>query len=251
MYKGEKENRLGQTFGTTEGYIAEIIEYNGYGDCTIQLNDGTIIHKVAVNNLLKGTIKNPNHKTIHGVGYYGVGKYKSVGKDLKAYLVWRSMMQRCYDIKYHKIQPTYIECRVSEEWHNYQNFAAWFEDNYNPEYMGGWQLDKDFIIKNNKLYSPDTCYFIPQEINKLIIRGKALRGEYPLGVSKKKYSYQANCSINGKSRTIGRFKTPEEAFYAYKEVKENQISLIAEKYKDKLNNIVYEAIKNYRIEITD
>lgn len=250
--KGRKsKNMVGKTYKTTEGYTAEIIEYNGWYDSTIKFNDNTILKGIIMSSLNKGNIKNPNHKTIHGVGYFGVGKYKTVNEDLKCYLVWRSMMQRCYDTNYQKRQPTYIDCSVTDEWHNFQTFAKWFYQNYNPEIMEDWQLDKDFIIKYNRVYSPEACVFIPREINNLIASNKTTRGEYPVGVSKRECSFQARLSKNGIRISIGRFKTEEEAFQAYKKAKESYIKEVAEKWKDKIDIRVYEILIKHKVEITN
>ena len=105
---------------------------------------------------------------IYGIGFIGVGNYKSRNKTghTKAYNAWAAMLQRCYDSKLHLRNPTYKECSVIEEWYNFQNFAGWFEKNY----IDGYQLDKDLLIKGNKIYSPETCCFVPKEIN--LILGK-------------------------------------------------------------------------------
>lgn len=74
------------------------------------------------------------------------------------------MMNRCYGDKHKYSQYSYKGCTVCEEWHNYQNFAKWYEDNYyNCEEE--LELDKDIIIYGNKLYSPETCLFVPKLVN--------------------------------------------------------------------------------------
>ena len=47
------------------------------------------------------------------------------------------------------------------------------------------------------------------------------------------------------------FPTEEEAFLAYKREKESFIKEVANKYKDKLSDIAYNALMNYEVEITD
>ena len=51
--------------------------------------------------------------------------------------------------------------------------------------------------------------------------------------------------------TIGTFNTPEEAFYAYKQFKENYIKEVADEYKDRIPQMLYEAMYRYEVEITD
>ena len=137
-------------------------------------------HKVDIKFLLTGysptvswvqvsrkSVGDPYYPSVYGVGFLGVGKYKcklpTSRKKTASYIKWHSMMQRCYDSKLHKYRPTYKDCTVCEEWHNYQNFAKWFEINH----IDGYVLDKDKLQPNVlcKIYSPTTCVFITEEEN--------------------------------------------------------------------------------------
>ena len=120
-------------------------------------------------------------------------------------------------------------------------------------------LDKDILIKNNKIYSPDTCIFVPQRINELFIKTNKLRGNLPIGVSylKNINKFQANCKTFTKrgsasySNYLGCFKTPLEAFNVYKQFKEKYIKQVADEYKNKIPQKLYEAMYRYEVEITD
>ena len=108
------------------------------------------------------------------------------------------------------------------EWlHSQENFQKWLNGKR-------WALDKDILIKRNKIYSPDTCCLVPQEVNAIFIKGKRKNdNDLPIGVSYNRYksSYVAGCNIghSGRHKTIGYYNTPEEAFYAYKIYKEEYI----------------------------
>ena len=117
----------------------------------------------------------------------------------------------------------------------------------------GFQLDKDILVKGNKLYSPDTCLFVPKEINTLLTHRRKDKGLYPVGVSYKPRinRYRAQISKFKKVIHLGCFITPEEAFQAYKTAKEAYIKEVAEIYKDQIDPRVYEALMNYQVEITD
>lgn len=120
-------------------------------------------------NIKNGQIKYPYHKSVYGVGYYGHGKYsaRTNSEKTEEYIKWFSMFVRCYDEKYQEKQPTYIGCSVSEDFHNFQNFAEWYNRNkYECNYP--LELDKDFLYEGNKVYSPSTCCLIPKEINNQI-----------------------------------------------------------------------------------
>ena len=129
-----------------------------------------------------GNIKCPYEPRLFNTGYIGEGVYSTLNSK-KAYNKWSNMLRRCYDKKFQQKEPSYIGCTVCNEWHNFQTFTMWFEKNYyeidNAKNMA---LDKDILVKNNKIYSPDTCVFVPQNINSLFTNGKRNRGELPLGV---------------------------------------------------------------------
>ena len=159
------------------------------------------------------------------------------------------MLQRCYDKNFQIKASTYIGCSVDPIWHNFQNFAEWCKINYKSNY----ELDKDLLNKRNKIYSPETCCFIPEQINLLISKSNSRRGEYPIGVSYFKASnkFQSGYSENGKRISLGLFNTPEEAFEKYKIAKEQYIKNIANRYKEIINDNVYLSLMNYQVEITD
>ena len=171
----------------------------------------------------------------------------------KAYSTWHSMLQRCYNDKFHKKYTTYIDCEVCPEWHNYQNFANWFEQNYYEIEGQRTDLDKDILIKGNKVYSSDTCIFVPKSINTLFVKRDNNRGDLPVGVcyNKRDKKYVAQCRVYGKQRYIGYYNTSEEAFQAYKNFKENLIQSTADEYQYQIPEVLYDAMYNYRVEKDD
>lgn len=237
------KNREGEKFITNEGYIIEVIEYFKYENCTIQFEDGTVVKNKRYDHLLDKRIKNPHHKSIFRVGYYGVGKY-SQKIHPKIYRTWYCMFQRCYDKNYQEKQPTYAGCSVAEQWHNFQVFAEWYEESWKPWMDKTWQLDKDILIKGNKVYSPETCAFVPQEINKLFKMSQKRIVVYPTGIDKHSKKFRVRL---GKNKYYGVFDTIEEAFEVYKKLKENRIKEITEKYKDKITEQIYQVLINYKI----
>lgn len=200
-----------------------------------------------------GDISCPYEKTILNVGYLGEGKYKVTinGKTTKHYNLWRTMLKRCYDPKYTQQHPTYIGCEVYSSWHNFQVFGEWIDKNYYE--IEGEQvcLDKDILCKGNKIYSPNTCVFVPQRINNLFTKCDKCRGDLPIGVSERKHRYEVHVSCNDKSFQLGTFNTPHEAFLMYKLNKELVIQGIANEYKYKIPTKLYEALMNYEVEEGD
>jgi len=124
------------------------------------LNTGTVTNTTSA-RLYDGCIKDRSSISVSGVGYIGFGKYISTHIS---YEKWSAMLNRCYGKLYQKEKPTYRGCTVCEEWHNFQNFALWYEENY-PNDGIEYQLDKDIKIKGNKVYSPDSCAFVTRKDN--------------------------------------------------------------------------------------
>lgn len=167
------------------------------------------------------------------------------------YMAWRSMLERALSDKYKKKYPTYKDCSVCEEWLTLSNFKKWFEDPENG-YQEGYHLDKDILIKGNKVYSPQTCCFVPPIIN-LIFARKVKNSNLPIGVTKKDRGYTTALTAYAERVYLGYHSTPEEAFNAYKDAKERYIKSVAEKYfqEGKITKKVYDALMKYEVEITD
>ena len=228
----------------------KIINYKNYSDIDIQFLDehGYISRNCTYGNFIRGNITNPYDRTVCGVGYFGEGKYKSsyskkvISKD---YVSWNAMLTRCYvEIYRNKYNSYYGLATVCEEWHNFQNFAEWYNNN-KYEVDGRLHLDKDILFPGNKIYSPDTCLLVPQRINMLFLNKPNKRG-LPNGISltkSKKYCAEYN------DKRLGTYKTLEGAYLAYSQEKEETIKVIADEYKDTLPKNVYEALLNYKSEI--
>ena len=118
-------------------------------------------------------------------------------------------------------------------------------------------LDKDILCKDNKVYSLENCVLVPDWVNSLFVKRDAKRGDCPIGVSYNKQAkkYQAYCHIDGKNTRIGYYSTVEEAFYAYKQAKEQEIKRIANNCVSKgyitKDSRLYNAMINYQVEIAD
>jgi len=252
---GLKKDRTGEKFVTNEGYNITIVEYFGSYNSTVQFEDGTLVEGKEYADIQKGTVKNPNHRSVHGVGYFGQGKYKSKNKQGKRFLyyqTWMGMIERCYCPKTQEKHSSYKGCSVDERWHNFQVFAEWFQENYNTETMQGWQLDKDLVLKGNKTYSPENCCFVPSQVNSILLKTNSKRGKYPIGVSKLGNKYKATIRKNSRLSThLGSFDTIEEAFQAYKTAKEEYIKEIANKWRGLIDERVYWTLMNHQVQITD
>lgn len=182
---------------------------------------------------------------------YGVAINDAPNCDPKCKEVWMGMLHRCYyEIELER-HPTYRGCSVCDEWLRLSGFVPFWEENYRPKY----ELEKDILVKGNKVYGPETACFVPRRINILLTNRKRFRGDLPVGVSLSESGvrYKACYDRDGKSKLIGYYNTPEEAFYAYKNAKESYIKEVAQDYFD--NGLITERVKDalfrYEVEITD
>ena len=253
-----KETRLGEARMMNCGEVAIIVEYTRYNDITVQFKSTGELVKSTYQCFKNGNVRSRFTHSVYGVGI--IGNEKTIdenGKTIKSYSVWNSMLRRCCSGEFKKKYPTYKDVNCCEEWLYYSKFKEWFNDNYYEINGKRMDLDKDILYKGNKIYSPDTCVFVPQNINKLFTKSNKARGKLPVGVSfcKKLNKFQAHCRIfyNGKSekKLLGYYNTIEEAFNAYKQFKEEYIKQVADYYKDNIPNKLYEAMYNYKVEITD
>ncbi len=157
------------------------------------------------------------------------------------FVVWYGMIKRCYSESFQEASNTYKGCTVAADWLLFSNFKLWMEKQ-------DWQdkeLDKDILIQGNKIYSKDTCVFVCNAINNLFITRKACRGTTKLGVNIEKASgkFRAYCSDKGKTISLGRYTSEDEAHEAYKKYKYKLIKGLALKQKEPLRS----AMLNYVI----
>lgn len=167
------------------------------------------------------------------------------------YRQYNNMFNRCYNAHVQEIKPWYKDCTMCKEWLEDKNsFYEWVKDGqfYELEGEKTVELDHDIIHKGNKVYSPETCVFAPQRINSLFggSRGKK-ENNLPTGITLTK---------NGLYKmTFGKYTkiydTVEEAFEEYKRVKEAKIIMTALEYKGKIPTRLFEAMMNWKVEITD
>lgn len=172
----------------------------------------------------------------------------------QVFCVWRRVLTRgLYNKGYISKYPTYKDCSVCDEWLTFSKFKKWFEDPVNG-YKEGYHLDKDILIKGNKVYGPDTCCFVPKEINYIFKKGKQHKNSScPIGVHIYKDRFVSQLSRYNERVFIGCFNDAITAFIAYKSAKEAYIKEVAEDYYSRgaITKKVYDAMMKYEVEITD
>lgn len=254
-----KENtshsKVGERKIMNDGSLAEIIAYNNAIDIYVQFPQSkhcetSNVKHTTYHHFCKGLVKNDFFPSIFGVACKG---YENVndenGNRLTSYTVWNEMIRRCYK-NHNTTQPTYEKVRVCDEWLCYSNFKKWFNENYYTIDGDTVALDKDIMQYDSKIYSPNTCIFVPKSINAMFRTKKQSKTAYlPIGISLDKRNNEnrkfiVNAGINTKV-----FDTIDEAFKYYKLNKERQIKQLADQYKDKIPQKLYDRLMEYEVQI--
>lgn len=237
---------VGQKVKTNTGEM-EVLSIDKQ-DVLVRFDDGyeVVAQKGCV---IRGSVRNPYFRSYFGVGYRGKGEYKMKGS--LAHTKWHNLMTRCYDERYKKNRPTYEEATCCEEWHNFQNFAEWAtnQDGFGKH---GYELDKDVISYGNKIYSPETCLFIPGAIN-IFFSNKDVGNAGYIGVNHIKPTsknckdgYIARCFIEGERKYLGYYNTPNEAYEVYRRAKIKAAKDLAYEWEGKVDPRVITALLNFK-----
>lgn len=241
-----KEERTGEERYNNAGDLMKIILYENTTHVLIEFQDEYKYQvMVGYGNFTKGTIKNPYHKMLYGKGYIGVGDYRPTQnrKATAVYDAWRKMFDRCYSKNQ---EPTYADCTVCEEWYNFQNFAKWYEENYWEEEQYSLQVDKDWLVFHNTVYSPKTCSLVPSIINLCLMRpnknNQGLPRNIQLTASGK---YKPQLSKYGKQVELGTYENLIDAMKVYKNAKIEYVKELALKYRQYITPQLYEAMMNF------
>lgn len=205
-------------------------------------------------------------KLICGVGIndadYSISSYditigdrgnKKKGKRLwicPFYRVWSSMLHRCYGKRSVVVNSTYYGCTVYGDWHRFSIFKKWME----TQEWEGKHLDKDLLVRGNKIYSPETCIFVSMQVNIFLIDRGRHRGKYMIGCywDKKSCGYRAFCNnpITAKQEHLGIFSTEQEAHDAWLAKKlEHARTLANMQNDDRVSKTLIERYTNYDVEI--
>ena len=223
----QKVERLGEERLNYQGCLMKIIEYNKSSDIIVEFQDKRKTKiKCAYREFVKGSIKNPYHPTIYGVGMRG-NKYPARvnGKVCREYYTWRNMLYKCFDDEYKEKYQTHFDAVCCEEWLCFENFYEWIHGQSNVEnFLKGnnWILNRNIIDKDNEIYSPEYCCLVPQSVNRLFM-------EQELNIE----------------------DSTEEVLQKYKEYKEKHIKRVAEEEfaNGNISEQCYKAMMDYEIDV--
>lgn len=244
--------RVGEKYINKFGNSAEIVKYKSTTDCDILIDGYELKEHVQYWNIKKGMFKSSLLPSVCGVGYIGIGSYKSSDENnnkTNAYSEWIDMLKRCYDKNRWENHPTYKGVEVCGEWLDFQQFACWYYEN-SVDNSIKYEIDKDIL--GGKLYSPKTCILIPHILNIVLSRNpKRINNTLPVGVEPTKgciNKYTARIVKDGEKIIQHGFTNSMDAFEWYKSKKEEHIREIAEKYKNQITERAYKAILSYEVQ---
>lgn len=248
----EINKRIGEIRYNNQGYRMKIINYRLYTDIDVIFDDGYICN-TSYGHFKEGKVKDLMSPSVYGKGI--IGEINIKGRE-KIKAAWLGIMQRSFSECHKTSYPTYKNVTSCDEWLYFPNFVRWVESQNNWEIIKNykWQVDKDILYKNNLIYTPDKCVLVTNNVNSLFVKKDRNRGNYPIGVTKRKSRYSSCCrNPYGKPIEHHGFKTPEDAFYQYKKDKESVIKKVAddEYSKGKITKKCYEAMINYEVSIND
>jgi len=135
-----------------------------------------------------------------------------------AYHAWLRMIIRCHSKAFLKKNHTYFNASVCDDWRYFMKFREWWHSNV----VDDWEIDKDLLIIGNRVYSADSCVFVPPWLNRFLLASNSARGDLPIGVyyHKREQRYRSQLSMgDGKQKTLGSFSSPSQAHSAWVEAK--------------------------------
>ena len=236
----------GTEFKNKNGYKAKVEKYISWDNVVVSFPEGDGSIRVRSSHLKNGDFKSPFERTVSGVGYLGIGKFKvrdSLGELTPEYRLWVNMLRRCYEQNPKFTESTYLKVFVCDSWQNFQIFAEWCSQN--RYFNVGYSLDKDLLSKGDKVYSPETCCFIPQSINTAISNRKGKTGVFYRG-DRGKYSSYINKF--GKRFYLGSYEDISCAEYCYRKQKESYMKQLADLWFGNIETRAYDALYNWKVE---
>ena len=246
--------RVGDTVHSNNCGVFKILSKTGNDNKRlIQFLSTGCEYRVDISSINKGEVKDCLLPSVFGVGVTG---FCTISEDDKPhYLVWVEVLKRCYyerkSQQYHC--TTYVDCKVSDNFKYFTYFKDWCNKqvgfNSIDEKGALFHLDKDILVKGNKVYSETTCCFVPQEINKCLKGYKSKSIKTGVQYHSRDKIYQTRGIVEGEYKHLGSFKTEEEAFLVYKKFKEVRVKSLAEKWKGKIDSRVYEALMNWEVSV--
>lgn len=238
-WTGCLRERIGEVLPSLNCGDFIILEYLSSYKVKVKFNNTGTVGWYEAGNILTGKVMDYNAPSVEGVGFLGYGEY-SPKKNRKAYVHWFSMLRRCNTDDY--LRKNYFDCTVHTDWHSFQNFAGWAEDQVGFTNKS-WHLDKDILIPGNREYSAKACCFIPCAINSVFGAVENVKG---YADAKDGTVFFSVVGADGVKVKKG-FKDRAEGKLWYTAIKEATVKALADKYKTEIDSRVYEALYSWKV----
>ena len=186
------------------------------------------LKKTRVIAFKEGKIRSPKCRTICGIGYLD-GETSFHGT--KYYNTWKGLIARC-----NGKDKFYLDCTLDKKWESLSNFKKWFENNYYEIDSETMDLDKDILVKYNRVYGENTCIFVPHSINCLFSGGIDI-------TYTQNDKYMVRGIVDGKRIGLGTYENYNYARSIAIENKERHINNTLLKYKYKIPEKIYKALE--------
>ncbi len=225
-----KKVTIGSEFEANNGSIAKVVTLFSKGRAIVRTyhplsaNDFLYDREICVGNLQSGHFRSVDSPNKFG-GYIGCG-------------VYNTSHQRIYDAWYNTLRHTFNSGRkIQDDWYNLQHFAAWYVSHL--EHMNdSWMLNYSLLFGSDCEVSAETVCLLPREIANGIFVNKRSRVSVKVGKS-----YQISDAVNlGLVKDV-LFVSEIAAISMYCRLKEDKVKQLAEQYKQKLPEHVYQALK--------
>ena len=236
----------GSTFETLNHGAIVVVKYTNAANVLVEFTETGYKTNTCVTYIKSGKIGDKLKPSVCGVGFIGDGPYDSkTHKDL--YNRWNGMMQRCYAEKFR--EGCYSGVTACPDWHNFQNFVEWSIKQIGFD-VEGWELDKDIIIRGNRIYCPNACCFIPKRINSLLIKSGEYKSNGMLGgvhICNKNGYYRASYRDEAGNRLVLETPDLEKAENWYRKGKESVVKSIASLYEGIIDQRAYDALMRWEV----
>lgn len=222
-----KSKRIGERFYHQKYGEYQIIAYSNCEEVTIRFANTGYEYTTPYYHIQNLEVRDRFFKGKYNT-FVGVGE-----ADRDAYKAWYNMIYRCQHCS------SYNNVTVCDEWYDFSNFLKWYNNQYKEL---GWHLDKDILSVGSRVYSPQTCCFLPPELNTFFEKHKNAKG---YSFNKRRKKYEAYCRDRGKFIHLGLYQTPAEARMAYLDYKRNLLEELVKPYLNKISVELYDAMKRY------
>ena len=230
--------------------------WDGYAECVDSLGS-----KLKVRFIVNGNERWVTETQFNSRGFKDIARpadYNDLVKKTKmkvsiAKQEWRGIIDRATKDIVKNRQPTYMECSLDERWKEQENYIDWFmsqefagrvDDNGNK-----YHIEKDLLVFSNKIYGPDFCVHVPWDVNVFLHRNTSRFSSKFVGVAYVDSSVNKHWSATMQCKSVGLFvnsyfNTEEDAHEFYKTNKILAGKLLAEKWKNKVDDRVINVLLN-------